>query len=147
MANLKKVFNSQTVVGQITNLISNTYASIGRIRRDTEANGGQLADFKMIITLSIMPTFGNLQLIRIPRAANGTQGPILTASNSFVAEPLGIFLPTWPVSIPQSPQAFVIAVEDIALTSDSDYYIYNYNTGQNISTINLTIQYYDINIA
>jgi len=90
-----------------------------------------LADFRLtVVTFGAAPTAGAVQLIVVPRIAAGAAGP--TPSAMLLPNLVYNFGPS--IGPTNTGATFDMAVEKVPLPADSDVYIFNNATGQQINS-------------
>ena len=96
----------------------------------TTAPGALLADFELTPTFAAAPVTGVLQLFAVDYGLGGTAGPAPSAT--MTPRLVGTFNPQ-----PQAAStltSWTMRLNSVALTSKSDYYVYNNGTAQSINT-------------
>lgn len=125
---------SAVAVTSANAVASNAYANVADRLRITTSSGGNLgallADFRLTsVTFGAAPTAGAIQLYAVDRDGSGTAGP--TPASTILPRLVGTFSPQ--PNTGNASTGWIMALNNVPLSPDCDYYLYNNGTGQSLS--------------
>ena len=126
---LRNNVGSPVTVTTANTIANNAYANIADKLRIQNTGNALLADFRLTgVVFAAAPVAGGVVLVAVDRDSAGNAGPTPSASMIGKQYP---FSPS--PSASNASTGWIMSVNNVPLSADCDYWIYNAGTGQQIA--------------